>query len=154
MNPQNPGHKDPPDPFDEPMFLIEELDDMFESHRPFGRSEVGFLAGRNFRPAANVHETEDGLVITMDVPGLEQDDVDIKIEGRTLFIFGKRDFVRNKPDEEFVRLERGFGSFRRAFEVPADVDQDNVAAKLDQGVLTIVVPLKRGQRRIPVNSED
>jgi len=152
MATRDPDPKDPPDPFDERAFFAEELGDLFEAHRPYGRSETGFLAGRSFRPAANIHETADGLTITLDVPGIERDDVDLKIEGRRLIVSGARDFVRDHPDEEFVRLERGFGSFRRIFEIPGDLDHDRVSAVLDRGVLIITVPCRRRRREIIVGT--
>jgi len=149
-----PDPRDPKDTFDEPMFMPDGFDDLFETHRPYGRSETGFLAGRSFKPSANIYETSDGLVITLDVPGIERKHIDIKIEGRRLMVTGARNFTRDHPDEEFVRIERGFGSFKRVFEVFSDVDHDEVKARLDNGVLTITVPRRCDLREIPVESED
>lgn len=135
------------------MFFQDGAKDLFETHRPFSRSETGFTAGKSFRPAADIFEAEDGLLISLDVPGLERDQVEIELDGRRLIVSGSRDFVRDHPGEEHVRLERGFGSFRRAFEVPRAFDPDRITAKLDQGVLTILVA-RRGERRsIEVESE-
>jgi len=127
---------------------------MFETHRPYGRSETGFLAGRSFRPAANIYETSSGITITLDVPGISREDIDLKIEGNRLTVSGKRDFIRDHADEEFVRLERGFGSFKRIFEIPGDVDHDRVTAKLEQGVLMVDVPRRESRREIRVESEE
>jgi HSP20 family protein len=136
------------------MFFSDDLEDLFETHRPYGRSETGFLAGRSFRPAADVYESPEGLVISLDVPGLERDQVALKLEGRRMTVSGSREFQREHPDEEFVRLERGFGSFRRVFEIPSDVDADGISAKLDNGVLTITVPRRTEHRTIPVESDE
>jgi HSP20 family molecular chaperone IbpA len=154
MTPKNPSQKDPPDPFDNRMFFLEELGELFETHRPYGRSETGFLAGRSFRPAANIYETPDGITIAVDLPGIDRDDIDLKIDEGRLIVSGKRDFKRDDPDEEFVRLERGFGSFRRIFEIPGEVDRDRITARLEQGVLTITVPRLRQRHGIIIKSEE
>ena len=109
--------KNPPKPRRESTLYSDELKDLFETHRPGGRSETGFLAGRGFNPAADVYEAEDAFIITLDVPGMERDEIDLRIEGQRLIVSGSREFVRRHPDEESVRLERGFGSFKRAFEL-------------------------------------
>ncbi len=142
MSAQTPDRKDPPDPFDDPLFPCEDIEDMFETHRPFGRSETGFLAGRSFHPTANIYESPDGLIITLEIPGIDRKDVDLKIEGNRLMVSGSRHFVRDHPDEKCIRIERGFGSFRRVFEIPADTDPDRITAKLDLGVLTIEIPMR------------
>ena len=152
MNPASPGPSDPPDPFDRPLSFGEGFGDLFEAHRPHGRSETGFVAGRSFRPAANIHETAEGLVITLDIPGIEREDVDLKIEGQRMIVTGKRDFIRDHADEEFVRLERGFGSFTREFELPGEADHDNVTARLENGVLTITVPGRQARRDITIET--
>jgi HSP20 family molecular chaperone IbpA len=154
MGTDNPGHKDPPNPFDEQSFFLEELGELFETHRPYGRSETGFLAGRSFRPAANIHESPDGIVITLDVPGIEREAIDLTVDGNRLIISGRRDFVRDDPHEEFIRLERGFGSFRRIFEIPGEIDHDSISAKLDKGVLRITVPHGHHKKEIAIESEE
>ena len=154
---QKSGKKPPPDPpdqFDETMFLTDGMKDIFESHRPYGRSETGFLAGRSFHPAANIYETPYGLEITLDVPGVNRDAVDLKVEGNMLTISGSRAFFKEHADLDCVRIERGFGSFERSFEVPSDVDHEGISAVLENGVLTIQVPVKRTSREIKVESGD
>lgn len=129
------------------------IDELFESHTPFGRSETGFLAGKSFNVAANIYESPIGLVITIDCPGIQPEDFDLKLEGTRLIVSGKRDFVKDYQDEEFVRLERGFGSFRRIFEMPEGVDGTAVSAKLENGVLKIIVPLMQKRRDIVIESD-
>jgi HSP20 family protein len=146
--------KKPRGPFDVPVFLTDELGDLFEAHRPYGRSETGFLTGRSFHPAADVYETAEALMIVLEVPGMERDQIDIRLEGGRLVVAGSRGFVKSRADEEFVRLERGFGSFARAFEVPQDADTDAITAKLDLGVLTITIPRRNQSLTIQVEQAD
>lgn len=153
MATDNPKKKDPAVPIDGPMYRNSSIDDLFDSHRPFGRSETGFLAGRSFNVAANVYESADGLVITVDCPGISREDVELKLEGNSLIVSGKREFTKEHSDEEYVRLERGFGSFKRVFEVPSDVDGASISAKLENGVLKIIVPVRKKRREITVESD-
>jgi HSP20 family protein len=134
------------DPFDDAMFFGDDLIDLFETHRPFGRSETGFLAGRSFRPAADIFESPDGLVIILEVPGIEKSQINVEVDGNHLIVSGSRDFVKDNLDEEYVRLERGFGSFRRVFELPLNIDAESVKAKLENGVLTLKLPRKKEVR--------
>jgi len=137
------------DPFDDSL-ISDSLDGLFESHLPHGRSETGFLSGKSFRPATDIFENPDGLIFVMDLPGVDREQIDVKVENGHLVVYGARDFVKDHPDEEFVRLERGFGSFRRIFEIPKDVDTDRITAKMEKGVLTVIVPILREHRRINV----
>jgi len=143
MNP-----KSPEDPFDEFMFLSGDLEELFEAHKPFGRPETGFLAGRSMKPAADVFESPEGLEIHLEVPGVSMDDLDISVEGERLVVSGHREFVKDFPNEEYLRLERGFGSFRRVFEIPSGVEASDLEACLEQGILTIKVKC----RPLPIHS--
>ena len=149
--------KDPKDPFAGSKFGSDGADsfnNLFETHRPFGRSETGFMAGRSFKPSANVNEVPDGLIITLEIPGVERSDVDIKLDGRRLTVKGVRNFTRGHPNEEYVRIERGFGSFNRTFEVPPGVVETGITAELKLGVLTINVPVNRDRRDIVIRSSE
>ena len=150
--PDKPRPKPPSDPFGERMFFADELGELFDGHKPYGRSETGFLAGRSFKPAADIHETSDGLVICLEVPGMERDEIDLEITGNVLKVSGSRNFMREHPDEEYIRLERGFGSFERIFEIPGDTDPAKVTAHLERGVLAINVPRRVERRNIPVET--
>jgi HSP20 family molecular chaperone IbpA len=152
MCPEPPNPKNPPDPWDDSIFFGDSLGDLFEAHRPWGRSEISFLAGRSFRPASDVFESPDGLVITLEVPGIPREKIDLKVEGNLLTISGSRDFERENPDDESVRLERGFGSFRRVFEIPIGTNPESITAVLDLGVLTITVPGHRERMIIEVET--
>jgi HSP20 family protein len=151
MSSQPPDPADPGNPLDDAMFFVaDDLGDLFEAHRPFGRSETGFLGARSFRPSADVYESQDGLIISLEVPGTPREKIDITVQGTALVISGNREFHRESPNEEYVRLERGFGSFRRIFELPEDADTENVHARLEQGVLTITIPRNSSQTKVTI----
>ena len=151
--PKNPKHSI--DPFGDKMFFSDDLGDIFDSHHPYGRPETGFLAGRSFNPAVDIHECADGLLISLEVPGMRREEINLELNENVLTVTGSRNFKKDHEQEEHIRLERGFGSFRRMFEVPGDINPSAVSAKLENGVLMITVPrLQKGPLNIPVISGD
>ena len=135
------------------MFFGDSIDDFFDTPRTWAKPGLGFLSGKSFRPAADVFECPDGLVIKLEIPGIEREKIDVAVDGRRLIISGARDFIREHPSEEFLRIERGFGSFRREFEVPVSIDPAQVTAKLELGVLTVTIPGHPAAREIPVEAK-
>jgi HSP20 family protein len=92
-------------------------------------------------PPIDVYETADGYVITIEVPGLTREQVDIAVEDSRLVVRGRR--LEANPGGDAVHyhlIERGHGAFARSFEFPQKVAVDGVKADLAQGVLTIVLP--------------
>ena len=105
-----------------------------------------------WRPPVDLHETAAEYVITAEVPGIEREDLEINAHDSTVTIAGTR---RESPDacEQYHRVERGHGSFSRAFQLPSPIDETGVAADLRDGVLTIRCPKvpDNGARRIHVS---
>ena len=105
------------------------------------------LAGEDIKegiwqPAVDIYETEDSIVIKAELPDVEQKDIEVKIEDNTLTIKGERKHEGEVRKENYHRIERYFGSFQRSFTLPATVQQDNVSAACERGVLTITLPKK------------
>ena len=92
-----------------------------------------------WRPPVDLHETADHYVITAEVPGMSREDLEIHASDGSLTIAGER---REQPDacEQYHRIERGHGSFRRTFHIPSPIDDTNITADLHEGVLTIRCP--------------
>jgi HSP20 family protein len=95
-----------------------------------------------FSPSFEVFERKDGYVFKADLPGVNQEDLDITLNANRLTISGKREAEERKEGERFYAYERSFGSFTRSFTLPEGVDEEHVAAELKNGVLTLVVPKK------------
>ncbi|GAB4376253.1 MAG: Hsp20/alpha crystallin family protein [Acidobacteriota bacterium] len=91
-------------------------------------------------PPVDIAEDKDNITITVDLPGLDRDDVHVAIEDNRLTISGERKFEKKSEDREWSRVERAYGAFTRTFSLPNVVDTDRVEAKMDRGVLTIVLP--------------
>lgn len=104
----------------------------------------------SWTPAVDVMETEAAFVLSVELPGVAREDVELAAEGRRLELSGRRPQPGNGS---FAQMERSYGPFRRAFELPSPVDAEAVSADLDRGVLTITVPKRPSGRRIEIETE-
>ena len=100
----------------------------------------GANALRSWSPGFDLHETDDAYVIEADLPGLKQDDINITVEQGIITIKGERKYEEKQKEKGYRRIERGYGSFQRAFRLPQNVDADKVEARFTDGVLTVNVP--------------
>lgn len=109
--------------------------------------------GRPWVPAVDIQETENELILKADVPEMEMKDIDVRLENGTLTIRGERKFEAKKTEGAWHRVERGYGSFERAFSVPETVNPEGVKADYKNGVLTVTMPKKEvaKPRQIKVN---
>jgi len=108
--------------------------------RPEGEQES--LAMGNFIPAVDVYEDAHQLVLKLEVPGIKQEDLDVRLENQTLTVKGERKFEKDEKEENFHRIERRYGSFVRNFSLPQTVDTNAVTANYDAGVLSISLTKK------------
>jgi HSP20 family protein len=95
---------------------------------------------RTWAPVVDIYEKGDDLVICAEIPGLEQDDVEISIENSTLLLRGERKRKTEFEDKDAHRLERKFGSFTRSFTLPKTVDSNRISASYKDGVLELTLP--------------
>jgi HSP20 family protein len=91
-------------------------------------------------PPLDISERKDAYLITVELPGVELDDVQITMEGNLLTIQGERVFAHDSSEQQFHRIERRYGAFRRSISLPAHVVADAVQATAGGGVLQILVP--------------
>jgi len=128
-------------------------DPFFELHREMNRlfddASRGLAGGRDttgmalMAPRMDIHESENALELTAELPGVSQNDVDLRIEGDVLTIRGEK---RNeRQDKQAHVVERSYGSFQRSVQLPFAPDPAQVEASFDHGVLTVVLP-KKGQQ--------
>ena len=125
------------DPFRDLMSIQNEMNRLFG--RTYG-GDVGESTRGAWTPALDVFETQEKFVITMELPGVSPDDVDISVEDSTLMVRGERKFYSEQQEESFLRIERRFGEFTRSLTLPSTADAESIQASFDQGVLTIEVP--------------
>lgn len=91
-------------------------------------------------PALDVYEDEDGITLSMELPGMDRDDIDVSLENGTLSISGERKADHDTKAEGFHIRERRFGRFHRQMSIPNTVDAHAAKASFDKGVLTIKLP--------------
>ena len=125
------------DPFRDLMSIQNEMNRLFG--RTYG-GDVGESTRGAWTPALDVFETQEKFVITMELPGVSPDDVDISVEDSTLMVRGERKFYSEQQEESFLRIERRFGEFTRSLTLPSTADAESIQASFDQGVLTVEVP--------------
>jgi len=106
-----------------------------------------------FSPAIDIAERDTGFELSVELPGVKPEDVEVKLENGVLTVSGERRDASNEEHDGYRRIERRYGSFCRSFELPDNVRHDAVTAELTDGVLTITVPKgKRAlARKIEVN---
>jgi HSP20 family protein len=109
---------------------------------------------RAWAPALDIAEGKDAYLVTVELPGVKLDDLDITMEDGLLTIQGERHFANDSSEEQFHRVERSSGAFRRSITLPAHVEADAVEASMEDGVLRIVVPKAKEAKpkRIQVTS--
>jgi len=95
---------------------------------------------RAFYPSVDIKEDANKIVLTSDLPGVDQKDINVTVEDGTLTLSGERKFEKETEEENFHRVERSFGSFQRSFSLPETVDDDKIAASYKNGVLELTLP--------------
>jgi HSP20 family protein len=126
------------DPFRGLVSLQDQVNRLFEDRVLQGRTNQADLA--TWAPAADIYETENDLVAKVDLPGVQETDIDIRVENNILAIRGERKFEKEVNEDCYLRVERAFGTFTRSLSLPNIVEVDNIRASLQNGVLTIRMP--------------
>lgn len=123
--------------------LQQQINRMFDDFGPgFGQygSQFEGLGGGTFAPALDVKEDADSYIVSIEVPGIAQENLNISLENNVLTVRGTKEQRRDEKDRELRRVERSYGSFARSVTLPRNVDASKVAANLNDGVLTIDLP--------------
>jgi len=95
------------------------------------------LAEGSFVPPVDVYEDEQGIRLKMEVPGIDEKDIDIRLENSLLTVRGERKLEKETKEENYHRIERSYGSFTRSFTLPNTVNPEDVKASYAKGVLSI-----------------
>ncbi len=127
------------DPFREFTTLQDRMNRLFRDS--FGDREEA-LTTSTFAPAVDVYEDEHNITLNIEVPGIDEKDIDVRIENNTLTVHGERKFEKEQKEENFRRVERQYGSFTRSFTLPNTVNTDSIQANYDRGVLKIELAKK------------
>jgi HSP20 family protein len=117
---------------------------------------LGELASPRWVPPVDVRETDREWTFLFELAGLTEQDVEVEVRGDLLTVRGERGFGDEGRKEEFVCLERGHGVFLRSFKLDEPLTPENVEAKFDNGILTVVVPKAKATRprKVSIRSAD
>lgn len=127
------------DPFHSLSTLQEQVNRLFDTNFS---SNGDSSALSSLLPAVDVYETENELVIKVDLPGASEKDLDVRVENNILAIAGERKFEQKVKQENYLRMERAYGSFHRTFSLPNTVDAQAIQAQYANGVLTVTLPMR------------
>ncbi len=127
------------DPFREFITLQDRMNRLFRDTQG-GQEEA--LANTTFAPPVDVYEDEHNITLKIEVPGIDEKDIDVRVENNTLTVHGERKFEKEEKEENYRRVERQYGSFTRTFTLPTTVDPENIQADYDKGVLKVKLAKK------------
>lgn len=137
------------DPFRELMTIQDRVNRLFQDTlaRQQGRENIESGA---WAPAVDIFETPDRIVLRADLPGIDQEAIELRVEDSNLILKGERKAPADVKPEEFHRSERPYGPFVRFFSLPGNVDQTSIRATQKNGVLEVVLPKKQESRSRPI----
>jgi HSP20 family protein len=116
------------------------FEDVFPTIPRATREGQEFLATGDWIPPVDIYEDENAITLKVDIPGIDPNNLDIRVEGNRLFLKGERQLEKETKRENFYRVERSYGSFSRAFTLPHNVQAENIDATYKNGVLNIMLP--------------
>ncbi len=126
------------DPFREVASLQNRVNALF---RDFGEGDSA-VAAASFVPAVDIYEDEKNVSLQLEVPGVDQKDLDVSVENNVLTVKGERKLDKEEKEENFHRIERRYGSFYRSFTLPSTVDTENIDARYEAGILKLELKKK------------
>lgn len=126
------------EPFRGLSTLQDQMNRLFEDTLLRGRSDESALT--TWAPAVDIYETENALVVKADLPDVNEKDLDIQVENNILTIRGERKFERDVKEDNYLRVERAYGSFTRSFSLGNTVNTEAIKAEYRDGVLTLTIP--------------
>lgn len=100
-----------------------------------------------FKPAVNTREGEYAYHVEVDLPGVKKEDIKVDITGNTLTISGERKTKEEVKEKEYYKCESSYGKFQRSFTLPDNIDQENLTASCEDGVLEVVIPKAKAAER-------
>lgn len=139
------------DPLHELQLMQDQMSRLLESSRE--RSFAAPFDSQGWQPAADIYDDGQAVVVKLDLPEVEQEQIDITIDGDQLVVRGERLLAESEQKRHFLRIERSYGPFQRTFTLPAGIDEEQISATCERGVLRIVLPKRgsAGSRRIELS---
>lgn len=126
------------EPFHGLNTLQDQVNRLFEDS--FARNRSGQAELASWAPAVDIYETENEVVVKADLPDVQEKDIDVRVENNTLTIRGERKFESEVHRENYLRVERAYGTFTRSFSLPNTVSTETIRAEYQNGVLSVHMP--------------
>ncbi len=140
------------DPFGDLTTIQERMNRLFQEALSRSRGNESLESG-HWSPAVDIIETGDRIILRADLPGLEQSDIELRLDDETLVLRGERRPAGDIKPEELHRAERPHGPFQRSFGLPGNVDPNGIRAVHKNGVLEVVLPKKQEARAKAIRVE-
>jgi len=129
-----------------------EMDEWFEEH--FGKGEA-LVKGESIfsdkgllkMPAVDIQEKDDKYVVHAELPGVKKDEIQVEYRDGLLTIKGEKKFEHEEKKKDFHRIERSYGSFHRSFQIPEEINEDEIKGEYKNGVLELTLPMKEPEKR-------
>lgn len=131
--------------------IVKDLDNLEERVRFLRQAWLGWHPAPSFRPAADLFQTADGLVLRLEVAGVSPEDLSLALQGQELLIQGRRRLAPPQGASRVLQHEMATGVFQRRFRLPIPVDPEGIQARYAGGILEVSLR-KATPRRIPVKS--
>ena len=132
------------DPLRDLLTLQERMNRLFEESFAGRLEEPALVGSGTWTPLADAYETPEAFVVLLELPGIDEDDIEVQVDGDTLTVKGQRRGLSLRPDR-FHRMERSHGPFARTLQLSEEVDPARVSAQLRDGVLRLELPKVTGR---------
>jgi HSP20 family protein len=137
------------DPLRDLLSIQDRMNKLFEQTLSRSRGEEA-ITPSTWTPAVDVYETSETIVMKADLPGLSREHIEIQIRDNTLTLKGERRFAKEAEEENYLRIERAYGSFQRSFTLPATIRQEKIRAVFRDGVLELTLPKAEESKPKPI----
>ncbi|MEE9137362.1 MAG: Hsp20/alpha crystallin family protein [candidate division NC10 bacterium] len=128
------------DPFQDLITLQDRMNQIFEQTLARSRGDREGVVASAWSPPVDIYETAESLVLRAELPGLSKEDIDIQVRDNRLTLKGERWHEKEVKQENYLRVERAYGTFQRAFVLPTDIQFDKIRATFKDGVMEVNIP--------------
>lgn len=140
------------DPVRELLSLQERMNRLIDQTLSRTHAEGELSTSGAWAPAVDLFESEKNLILKAELPEVDLDDIELRIEDDRVTLRGERRLREQVSEKQFLRMERAYGPFHRTFDLPTNVDTDRVKAEFKRGILTVTMPKRESEksRQIPI----
>lgn len=128
------------DQFQGLITLQDRMNHIFEQTLARSRGDREGVVASAWSPPVDIYETAESLVLRAELSGLSKEDIDIQVRDNRLTLKGERRHEKDVKQENYLRVERAYGTFQRAFALPTDIQPDKIRATFKDGVLEVNIP--------------